>query len=343
VREVFVRRVQGSFVTDGDLWCLAAPPMVFKALEATTGRGGKRVGAGRPRANQSAPTPGHFDYAEAPETTEEKIKLDDRIETLKESLVFLPSEETPAAARRLVSWEEGMDGLPVMSDDAGSLLMGGAHPAKVGEAAWVGLPPFPGFAVVQPAVIPAPPKIEFGTSSEARIEMLRDAYNTACRRALPDEFNHYATKPFAKRDRHALLDGAGQLFVEEISPLRWAEFAVDMWKSGREQDEKKRAVRPAPKWVFSATLVARHAGWARTEREHRGARVVLTRSHRTLLDRYATMLSAVLCGAVSPAEAEQKFFPDGAYARLVERATNESQREQAEIDRRVQAGEYLWS
>jgi len=96
------------------------------------------------------------------------------------------------------------------------------------------------------------------------------------------------------------------------------------------------------RWAFAPKRIAEKAGWARSAYERRGGSVVLTRTQRVLMSKWAAMQAEVLRGTATPAEAAAAYFPDGAYERLVAKAQQEAQREQAQIDTDMAAGKYLW-
>jgi hypothetical protein len=347
VREVYSRRVVGS-ARVGEV---GLPSDVWHKVERSVSHGGRRKGAGRPARIKSHGVPcGLNTGPQVPENTKERIKPHGRCRNKKEDLIFLPSEERCAAARRLSSSsEEGVsqvDGLPVESDEHGSLLLGTGLPPRISSEAWSLLPPYPGIAAVKPATIPSPPMVPPEASEEECVKMLLAAYGTTLRRKMPREFNPHSKHAPKGAERALLVKAAAALRQHNVSPLRWCEFSFDIWQHGREADKaagkKQREARPALRVVFALKRIEETAGWARSEYERRGERVVLTRTLRTLLDKHAAMTARVLGGRCTPQEAMAEFFPDDTYARLVEKARAEARREQEAIDTRLSAGEYLW-
>ena len=239
-----------------------------------------------------------------------------------------------------------MDGLPIETDADGSLLQGAGLPPRLDADKWAALPPYPGLAVVQPAVIPAPPMVPDEAGEEVCVTMLLSAYGTTLRRAAPREFNPYSKHAPKAAERKLLVAAAHALRQHGVSPLRWCEFSFGVWKHGRDADKaggkEQRAERPALRVVYSLKRVEETAGWARNEYERRGEQVVFTRSLRSLLERHALMVSLVLGGKHTPESAAAECFPGDTYARMVEKARADARREQAAIDTRMAAGEYLW-
>lgn len=198
-----------------------------------------------------------------------------------------------------------------------------------------------------------------GASEEERVELLLAAYNQTAARLLPREFNPHTRQALKAPDRKVLVKAAALLLEHEVSPLRWAEFSFEGWAKGGEPadegqepaDEGKakgsgrgrpRAVRPPLRWVYAEKRVAGKSGWARSALERRGSSVVVTRALRSLIAKWQQMMVAVLRGEVAPEDAGAKFFPDGLYERLVEKARSEGRREQDRINTDIAAGKYLW-
>jgi len=348
VHEVFERTVVGA--ADGQ--AIGLPLVVWQKVEAARTWGGARERAGRPR--KSNPTPSRM-LCETPIKQAEKIKAYARVvhkEKESNDTVLFSSRKEPAASGGFSSFFESaerevvMDGLPVVSDEHGSLLGGGGIPAAWSADEWLELPPFPGVAVVPPARIPAPPMVAADSSPEARLKMLLAAYDTTLKRKLPQEFNPVRKHGPRAADKKLLLAAAEALHAHDVSPMRWVEFSFDQYAIGREADKaagkRERAARPPLQVVFAVKRIEETAGWCRSTYDDRGATLVLTRSLKSLIARYQQMRTAVQVGKLSPAAAVAQHFPNGLYDRMVAAAAKDARREQELIDTHIANGEYLW-
>lgn len=245
-------------------------------------------------------------------------------------------------------------GLPGVLAGDGISLEGCGVRVEVSPADWGELPPYPGVAVVQPAVIPSPPRIKPETSEDERVQLCLQAYSLTCRRLLPGVWNPHDRHPLKPAERKLLLAAAEALCNHEVSPLRWVEFSVDQWRvaqqaaseaaaaKGGTGRKRKALARPPLKVVFAVSRIEEHAGWCRRERERRVQQVIITRSLRTVLAKWQQMRLAILRGEMTPSAARAKVFPGDSYQRQIDRAREEARREQARIATSIAAGEYLW-
>ncbi len=379
-RSVFCRVVVGNVLqtkpgsgnASGREVEVSLPTGTLEQVERSSTRGGRRKGAGRPRAeikpcrgfdskkdsNHGDPLHGLKSGLAQSQRGRESNRGEVIVQSREETVVaFLPSEEKRAAAPRPSPFggaevEMLAEGLLGEESDEGRGLFGQGSPVALSPDAWSALPPFPGVAVVSPAAIPAPPMVAAGASEEERVALLLSAYNQTAARLLPREFNPHARQALKAPDRKVLVKAAALLLEHEVSPLRWAEFSFEGWAKGGEAESdapakgsgrgRPRAVRPPLRWVYAERRVAEKSGWARSALERRGSSVVVTRALRSLISRWQQMMVAVLRGEVSPTEAGEQFFPNGLYQRLVEKAQSEGRREQDRINTDIAAGKYLW-
>lgn len=345
MREVYQRRVHARRGTD----TVRVPSTVAERIATMPTHGGARVGAGRKSSRRGVETIKSQGCPQMPEKMQERIKSVDRIkreEKETKSSVLFPSERERAPEARSSSFSGSIESMPVAVDESGSTLVGGGRPPVLPLDTFAVLPPFPGVEVVRPAVVPEPPMVTASMSEDEQVALLRDAYNMAVSRALPNEFNPNARRAVSEPDRKVLLKAAPLLVEHAVSPLRWCEHSLVVWSKGREQDasagRKERASRPSLRVVYAPKRIAETAGWARNDHERRTARVMLGRSHRTLIERWREMSNAVLRGELSPQAACERFFPGDTYERAVEKARADARRIQADLDTRLAAGEYLW-
>jgi hypothetical protein len=363
VREVYVRMVRGNVAVDpegGGGLVAELPARVQKRVSEARTRGGARKGAGRPRrpvlAQERPPsgdelavfkavgTPTTLNVRNTHEIVEKKSNrsTEGREETEereeREEIALLPSEVEHAAAPRTCLEDRVEDLLASGKEDEGSTLAGGAQPVAVSVEAFGKLPPFPGTAVLKPPTIPAPPKLSMDMEVPDMVNLMLDAYCMVMQRELPSEFNPHAGRKVKPPDRKVLENAAGELLQSGLSPLRWCEFSFEAWTKGA----AKQSVRPPLRWVYAPLRLETMGDWAKTDFDRRGERVVFTRSMTKLIQTWMRMMEAVTLGKVAVADAEQQFFPNGQYQRLVAKAASEARREQAEIDRKLGQGEYVW-
>lgn len=379
MRELYRRKVVGNIRRRKDAVEVLLPDDARGQVNMATTHGGKRAGAGRPKRIQVV---GGAARLENPDDTSSDIQVVEgspRLENQPDQagrgreskraakgrevveqedvVAFLPSEEKPAAAPRfLFSGEAEADtsmhdvGLLRCHDDGDRGLVGGGAARTYSPDEWGLLPPFPGVATLRPAVVPPPPMVAQSATDEERVTMLLTAYNLALAHQLPRVFNKHAntSKPLKAAERKLLVDASHALYEHNVSPLRWVEFSLSTFAASAEAAAKKKGREPgAPRcpplaFVFTVDRINTKAGWARRAFDRRGGNFVLTRSARIIVSKWTAMMSAVLRGEVSPRDAGAKFFPEGQYERLVEKAVAEAQREQARIDTDIAAGKYLW-
>jgi hypothetical protein len=199
------------------------------------------------------------------------------------------------------------------------------------------------------AFIPPPPQIKLSHSPDERVALLLRAYNLVLQREQPNVWNLYRKTPLRAPERAQLVVAADELRYHQVPPIRWVEFSLERWnrmrneaKASGKKGKQLPPERPPLKYVFSKNRLDSTAGWALQDMMPQGGTVVCTRAHRTLLARWQQMHWAVTTYRVSAAEAEETFFPNGLYKRLVAQTQSETKTIQADLDRRLDAGEYLW-
>lgn len=347
VREVYNRKVHGEW-RNGQA---GLPADLWDRLALSKTHGGVRIGAGRPNKSNRTPTD---TVCENAVKTSEKIKPHDRIENIRssssESLVCFPTGNKRGAQRRLLSettTEADMDTLlPITTDAQGSFLIGAGRPSVVPATSSADLPPFPGIGVIQPATVPAPPLVDSDSSKTLKAQQLMDAYDMTLKRKLPKQWNPHTQHGLKVNERKLLLQAADALAVQQVSPLRWCEFSFDVYAKGRELDAEsgkgQRSERPPMRVVYALKRIEETAGWARTEYERRGERVILTRTWATLIGKWRKMMADVLSGGCTPDTAKTRHFPADSYSRLVAKANAEARQEQQNVSARLASGEYLW-
>lgn len=148
-------------------------------------------------------------------------------------------------------------------------------------------------------------------------------------RPLPPSSPHYPK-----------LLGAGRTFHEEdVRPARWVMWSTDCWHA------LGRAGMPPPHFVFSPERFIEHFSWfLREERGYATRLDIVGPLEKALAVRWFAMRRAVLLRA--PGETGEsiveRWFPGDTWERAVAAAQVEATRMQAELDRRVARGDWLW-
>lgn len=331
-REVYAREVLGALAGETQV---CVPETTTTWLVVAVGHGGKRDGAGRPVSG--APKrikmpPRHIDV----ERITQLLGLSD---PEARGNTALPAEVVP---------EIPMGDPWVVGGAEASFTGGGLREPPTSEVLHA-LPPFPAMHFIKPAMIPPPPMLPGDTLDDDRdVEILRSAFaSTHARRVggfAPGTRGALTTRSHAR-----LVKASVALREVGVAPLVWADFAFGMWATARAANPKPSAPhgrharsRSVPiAYVWNAATIVEHGAWCRADHDTRGATTVLTRSHRTLIARWQSMMHDVNRG-VSAFGAVAQHFPGGLYLRLVESARAEALAEQTHINARIAAGDDLW-
>lgn len=251
-------------------------------------------------------------------------------------------------------------------------LLGGARHAPMRDWSSVVfaygdlLPQYPSTAVVQAAILPAPPLM---TADMPKIKAVRGCalWYRGVMRHLHGHAGNVLIEAEDKRNPKTLLSARGfqpildclpVLIEQQIAPASWCLFSARVWAEyiGQPRQTWDSAVRRAPakrtkmppvSWVYSAARMRNHDLWFRWSEAHcRGGRIHVSSPHKALLSRYARLRDALLCEATLDAERVRalvvKHLPAAEYARLVReaRAAAEFQRDAYAHD--LQRGIWLW-
>lgn len=203
-------------------------------------------------------------------------------------------------------------------------------------------PPFPGVAVVAPAVVPEPPMLDPFATERSHVFHLAAVYRAAVTAKMHqpcfvllrglDRSPHYRT----------LANAAQALIKHHIAPAAWAAWTVDVWC--RDGDR----VQPPPiNLVWGAKRITERRGWFGKEAaSYMGGRAVFGPIHRSLLTRWYALGFELMMGPDrTPEEVAvvvEKHFPGTAYDDLVRSATVEASKKQAELLARAEALDWVW-
>lgn len=204
------------------------------------------------------------------------------------------------------------------------------------------VPEFPGMDLLEPAVVPSPPKLNSDDPDGSWCMALVRAYRGAVQsrykvRSGAFRQNNIATSKYAK----GLVEAAKKLLEHDIPPAAWAAFSLDVWRKYGEGKGSEKP--PALQWVFAAKRIEERRGWYKAESSsYTGGRVLFGKSAKELFERYQQMRVGLLCTELPVAQVVAQHFPDGLYDRLLRRAREEAQAERTRLKAALAQGEWLW-
>lgn len=201
------------------------------------------------------------------------------------------------------------------------------------------LPPFPGTSTIPQVIVPPPASMEACSDLDA-VRFLANAYRTVIgyrfdtiSRFLEhgDLRNHKMWVPMLRAYR--------QFLAEDIPPVAWVDFSIDVWGAHHS--------RPPPaKFVFSAKRIRDRASWFEGFRDdYCVARSVIGAHHKALVADWHAMMTELI--AIDPQDRRQildavdKYFPGSSYERRVNSAKSEARRLQFEVASMTSSGG-LW-
>lgn len=154
-----------------------------------------------------------------------------------------------------------------------------------------------------------------------------------------------ATKGYRKNlgetFRKSILQQSLYLQCHNIAPARWLAFILSFWPQILEQNGDLPKLAP-PNWVFSIKNFQRYQSWFLDEAPGLCTpKSYHTKSAVELAVRFAKLRRQILLGD-DPDIVLQKYLPDNLWNTLPAKAIEETKHEQAEINRKVHEGVYLW-
>lgn len=326
---VHIREVRGDLFA-GEA---ALPFDAWRAIMDMNEHGGKRVGAGR-KAGIKTGVP------QIKKGGGTQIKKGGQVgNTASDSNVPVPSEQEGGASAA-PSFVEAGAGAKVLLFPTPAQPVVTVFDARLTDPE---VPEFPGMDLLEPAVVPSPPKLNpddpDGSWALALVRAYRGAvqsrYNV---KSGAFRQNNVATSKYAK----ALAEAARKLIEYDIPPASWAAFSLDVWRkySGEKASAKKP---PALQWVFAAKRIEERHGWYKRESSsYTGGRVLFSKSAKELMTRYQSMRLELLHSEDSPGAVVARHFPDGCYERLLRTAREEAQAERRSLSAALARGEWLW-
>ena len=277
--------------------------------------GGRRKGAGRPR-NSSVSA-----Y------------------TTKYSLLTHPLRDSPMAGVKDAAH------ITMEGQVSGSKIEGsGKHVS--GWWAWLeknGVPPFPGDSVVPLVIVPHQPKLPPDNPPEANAKILGAVYREAIKRVHRKSSWAFARGDIRNSKHYPKLCEASKIFIQHsISPTAWVDWHMKSWQEWKGEGK----ISPVAA-IYDPEKIHKWRGWFSKAYDVQGGNALITDSHRDLLLRYRAMRRAIRkVGASAKVEEVleivNKYFPDGLYDILVQKAKAESEAIQFRLEDNVRKGKWIW-
>lgn len=371
---VFPREVYGSmvYIPGNNMEFVMLPRASWWSLKKHVGRGGVRVGSGRPRKIKVGPyqtvckeiLPNTNLEANLESNLGQKvegkiIKIGSRIVYTNISnknhsyfvrIDFCSREKTREGKTLQKKPGEGTLKMLSPAKDLGSFLGGNiiATPIKIPIPGRDGIPPFPDLRIMPLAVIPNPPLLDKELDDVSLAVNLVTVYNGLIKsRFKKDSWILRKRSQLLKSKYYSsLVRCARMLMEEEIPPAAWASFSIDFWNDSK-QKGKPKPKNPPISWIFNSERVESQCDWFwDAAPNYMGGRIISNDAAKELSKRYFQMQRSLMhaqvkeCGTTQ--EIVNKYFPGGLYAGLLLAAKERAQDDQARMNKMLQRGEWLW-
>lgn len=398
-RKVFVREVRGARYKERPF--LAVPLDSVKLVKEPPKRGGRRKGAGRPCKYATLQavvqhlfhvehtlalvvdqkSNGSESYMETPKSNRSTDLIGSRSSSPDQSgHAFLSEKPDAPAVAALSSGASDLSSSPGQVQESegayGARLAGHGQP-WIPSLAMEGLPPYPSYEVVKPAVVPAPPQINADYDDrQAALFLLkcyRGAYHARYDEPCPVRLE-WLENPGARtsgltidlRERGAeptparavngeitrfqhyeeLVTAAKLLRTKGIAPAAWCAFSIDTWqKYGPKAQFKDANKRASVYWTFSPKRIEERSGWFSSEySRYSGGTAIFGRMHKELLQRYGALRMALRPRMTLDERRAlvERYFPRGRYNKLVEAARDEAFATEQDLYGKVERGVFVW-
>lgn len=208
------------------------------------------------------------------------------------------------------------------------------------------LPAPPNSTTVPAPVYPAPPKLVAGMDHGDVQQLLTVAYCSALTELTGRKVVIPASRITDVKLIGTLASAYDTMLEHDVLPHPWVAFSLERWRGIKAPG--KRPDRPPMVWVYSPDRLKSQSAWY-AESSHMicERRVVLTKWHRELLNKWAALEDAVVAArpttAAEVASVFARHFPNGLFDVLVERATAETEKLQEGWHRRLRGGAWVWS
>lgn len=204
------------------------------------------------------------------------------------------------------------------------------------------LPPFPTIDLLNPAIIPSPPKLSPDDPDGSWALSLVRAYRGAVASRFKVQSQTFRRGNLTtSRYFKPLVEAAKLLIEHDIAPASWAAFSCDVWKH-----YGKTVKPPSLQWTFAAKRVTDRAGWFKSEvSSYTGRRIVFSDTARELLALYQRV-KFMLHASPDEAHAREVLrveMPTSKYDDLLNQARREADAERTRLRLAAERGEWLWS
>jgi hypothetical protein len=231
------------------------------------------------------------------------------------------------------------------------LRIGGNAPRPNPFPVFAGVPPFPGLALLRPAVVPQPPRIPQSASVEEAAYLALKSHRSAVAARFggcgalagirsPEALRRW--RGFAR-----LSEGVTLLRCAGGAPAAWVSFSIDAWLAYVRKSVADVPPAPPLSWVYQATRIVDHAEWfAEQGGSEIGGRVVFGPLARELVGRWQRMERELRL--LGPATAEEcraivaRHFAPGEWGERVAEARVEGRAMQKQFDDAMARGEWVW-
>ena len=332
--------------------------MAWVKAQQKPGRGGLRMGSGRPSKN-----PAKQGVLATVQTTPKNQRGTDKTtgEIIKEGPTGVSSlgmgsknglHEVlfPKGKRTLAAGAAHVSSLIELRDErAGTVLTGKALQLAPLPSSFSGtLPRYPGQSVVSPAFVPQPPVLAPTMAPEVMVSKMVAAYRGAVDRKFPKQRCYVLARGDVRKSKHykKLLEFAHELIDHDIPPAAWAMFSVERWAKSPAAASPSRPKIPSLAFVFSLTRIDDKHRWQFREAYgdgRIGGRAVFGKHHRELLAKYRGLALRVACTRNEDRAAlVQEIFPGDLYEDLVDLAKMEAVENRLRLEDQIKRGAYVW-
>ena len=261
--------------------------------------------------------------------------------------VSFPTETKGAPARDAHGRSDSSEAAMGDTHDKLATTLGRFAAPRIHPRLLQGVPRYPGFDIVAPAITPEPPLLRADDTDKRRETFLAATWASAYEARFGRKdwtFRGRGKRSKIVKHRPVLLAAAAMFVEHEIAPAAWLGFSFDVWGA------KQHDLKPPPiAWAYNADRIEKRRGWFRSEgaSQYKGGLAMTTPGLRSLRKRYASMQSRLLSlRGDPPTDAQvlavvEKYFPSGLYDVLVDKARDEALEQQERLRHRAAAGDWL--
>ncbi len=343
-RDVYVRCVRGDIpliAIAGAARCAVPEQTKAWATEASA-HGGARMGAGKkPRMAIQVPSTSNQAPSTPPGETANQVP--------SPSSIYVNST---GDRTRSSQGKNAPSGAAVLSfEDERGAGFGGSAPRALPSinVPLVGLPTYPGNAVVRAAEVPPPLKLKSSDPEDYQVRHLASCFRGAVERQYGAKCFLLANISPKSKSYGVLARAAAQLVSYDTAPAAWCIYAVRRWWLARTHTGGWTEGQPVPLPPIGVVFSIAQMEKRLSDEEDRevvashaqGGRLVYGKTHKALLVRYAEMRAAVMRGELRAA-ALGMFFPATSYDDMVDAARAEAIDIRNRLEDEIKRGRMPW-